>query len=144
MKNTIQLSGVMHAKLIGPNGVCKQTVSKNVILNTGFDFIAAAIGSPTRPAHMSIIAVGTGTTPQVGTDVALESQLAQQDAEYSHTANTKSFMMATNFAPGVATGAITEAGVKNAADVFIDRTTFEVINKGALDSLELDFTFTMA
>ena len=144
MKDTLQITGVMHARLISPNGVCKQIVSKNIILNSGFDFIAAAIGSSTRPAHMNIIAVGTGTTSQLATDTTLESQLAQQEAEYSHTPNTKNFRIATNFGPGVATGAITEAGVKNAADVFIDRTTFEVINKGELDSLELDFTFTMA
>ena len=144
MKNVFQISGTMHAKLIGPNGQVKQVVSKNIILNYGFDFIAAAIGSPTRPEPMSIIAVGTGKTPQVGTDVSLENQLAEKAATYSHTADSKTFMMSTMLEPGEATGSITEAGVKNVSGVFIDRTTFDVINKGELDSLQLDFDFNMA
>ena len=144
MKKVFQISGTMHAKLIGPNGQVKQVVSKNIILNSGFDFIAAAIGSSTRPEPMSIIAVGTGTTPQVGTDVSLENQLAEKEATYSHTANSKTFMMSTMLEPGEATGSITEAGVKNFSGVFIDRTTFDVINKGELDSLQLDFDFNMA
>lgn len=144
MRDTLNISGVMHAKLVGADGTVKQTVSKNIILNSGFDFIAAAIASPTRPALMNTIAVGSGTTPQVGTDSALESQVAQQEANYAHTTNTKLFSIETTFEPGVATGALTEAGVKNASDVFLDRTTFDVINKGAQDSLTIDFTFTMA
>lgn len=143
MKESFLIKGKMSAKLYGPNGDCKKTVSSNIILNSGFDFIAAAIASSSRPPIMNIIAVGTGSTPQVATDVALESQIAEQEAEYTHVENSKSFMIATNFGPGVATGSITEAGVKNASGTFIDRTTFEVINKGELDSLELDFTFTM-
>lgn len=143
MRENFSIKGKMSAKLYSADGVCKQTTSSNVILNDGFDFIAAAIGSSSRPAIMNIIAVGTGSTSQTPEDVGLETQIAEQEAQYSHTEKSKQFSISTNFGPGVATGAITEAGVKNASGTFIDRTTFEVINKGEADSLELDFTFTM-
>lgn len=143
MKEGIKFVGVMTAKLYGDKGECKETVSKNLILNTGFDFISDAISATTRPAPMNVIAVGTDDTVQVATDTGLGNQIAERQGTYTHIANTKSFRVTAEFPAGAGTGAITEAGVKNSAGVFIDRTTFEVVNKGAQDTLEIDFTFTM-
>jgi hypothetical protein len=50
------------------------------------------------------------------------------------------------FGAGVATGAITEAGVFNAltAGTMLCRTVFSVINKGALDTLVITWKVTVA
>jgi hypothetical protein len=47
---------------------------------------------------------------------------------------------------GDSTGALTEAGVFNAATggIMLDRVVFPVVNKGADDSLTAVFTFTMS
>lgn len=143
MRENLRFVGVMTAKLYDKNGNCKEKVSKNLILNSGFDFIADAISATTRPAAMNIIAVGTDETPQQADNTSLGSQIAEVQGEYTHIKNTKNFRVTAEFPAGTGTGALKEAGVKNSAGVFIDRTTFEVINKGEQDSLEIDFTFTM-
>ena len=54
--------------------------------------------------------------------------------------------MTTTFAAGAATAALTEAGVFNAASAgtMLDRVIFPVINKGAADTLQAVFTFTLS
>ena len=56
------------------------------------------------------------------------------------------FTFTTKFNAGEATGAITEAGICNAATggTFLDRVTFDVINKGADDTYESHFQFTLS
>ena len=119
----------------------------NLIVDVGFDFIADAIGkSSGRPSAMSHIAVGTGSVAAAATDTALGTEIARKAATYAHTAGTKVFTFETTFDPGEATGAITEAGVFNAATAgtMLDRVVFAVINKGADDTLTQKFTFTMS
>jgi len=119
----------------------------NLIVDAGFDFIADAIGKATgRPAVMGHIAVGTGSLAAAAGDTALGAEIARKAATYAHTAGTKVFTFETTFDPGEATGAITEAGVFNAAvaGAMLDRVVFAVINKGADDTLTQKFTFTMS
>ena len=80
------------------------------------------------------------------TQVGLANELIRKEATYSHAANTKVFTFTTEFPAGVATGAITEAGICNAASggTFIDRVTFAVINKAADDTLTTNFQFTLS
>ena len=88
----------------------------NLIVDAGFDFIADAIGKSTgRPGAMSHIAVGTGTVAAAAGNTALGTEIARKAATYAHTAGTKVFTFETTFDPGEAAGAITEAGVFNAA-----------------------------
>jgi hypothetical protein len=95
---------------------------------------------------MGWIAVGTGTTAFAAAQTALVTELNRQSATYAHTNLTKVFSFSASYAAGVATGAITEAGVFNAssAGTMLDRVVFSVINKGADDSLTQTFTFTMS
>ena len=118
-----------------------------MILNVGFDFICDSIGRGSgRPAVMGYTAVGTGSTAVAATQTGLVSELTRKEATYAHTANTKVFTLTTNFPAGTATGAITEAGICNAATggTFIDRVTFAVINKAADDELTTNFQFTLS
>jgi len=118
----------------------------NLITDDGFDFIADVIGNGTQPADMDNIAVGTGTTAADAADSTLETELFRKAAVFAHISGTKTFTFTVTFDPGEATGAITEAGVLNAASlgVLLDRLVFPVKNIGAGDSLTVEFTFTLS
>lgn len=143
----LKLKGTMTAVLTKEDGSVETHFKDNIIVNVGFDFIADAIGkSASRPGVMSHIAVGTGTVAAAPANSALGTELARSAATYAHTAGTKVFTFTTTFAAGTGTGAITEAGVLNAATsgILLDRVVFAVINKGAADTLQVTFTFTMS
>ena len=90
---------------------------------------------------MKYIAVGSGTVAPKVTDTALGREVVRQQAEFSHATNTNFLTLGTTLAAGVATGALTEAGIFNAStggDLF-DRVTFPVINKDKLDTYRMTF-----
>jgi len=147
IEESMQLHGAMTLIISRANGNTETIYRDNLIVNVGFDFIADAIGkSATRPAVMGYIALGTGTTAAATTQSALVTEIDRNAATYTHTAGTKTFTFAADFLAGDATGAITEAGVFNAATagIMLDRVVFPVVNKGADDSLTAVFTFTMS
>jgi hypothetical protein len=147
MQDFCGLKGSFIAVLKKANGDIQVTRKDNLILNVGFDFIADAIGKASgRPDAMSHTALGTGTTATAATQTGLVNELFRKEAIYSHASNTKVFTFTTEFPAGVATGAITEAGICNAQSggIFIDRVTFAVINKAADDTLTTNFQFTLS
>lgn len=142
-----KMHGSMTAVLVREDGEVEVTRKDNIIVNVGFDFIANAIGnSGARPACMGWIAVGTSATAPAAGDSGLGSELNRQAATFSHSAGTKTFTFQSSYAAGVATGALTEAGVLNASTggTLFDHVSFNVINKGANDTLTITFTFTMS
>ncbi len=144
---SMQLHGAMTLIISRANGDTETIYRDNLIVNVGFDFIADAIGkAASRPAVMGYIALGTGTTAAAATQSALVTELDRNAATYAHTAGTKTFTCTADFLAGDGTGAITEAGVFNAATggIMLDRVVFPVVNKGADDSLTAVFTFTMS
>jgi hypothetical protein len=144
---TMQLQGAMTLIVRRASGDVETVHKDNIIVNVGFDFIADAIGkSASRPSVMGFIALGTGTTAAAASQSALVSELDRNAATYAHTGGTKAFSFTADFPAGDGTGAITEAGVFNAASggIMLDRVVFPVVNKGADDSLTAVFTFTMS
>jgi hypothetical protein len=144
---TMQLQGAMTLIVRRASGDIETVHKDNIIVNVGFDFIADAIGkSASRPSVMGFIALGTGTTAAAASQSALVSELDRNAATYAHTGGTKAFSFTADFPAGDGTGAITEAGVFNAASggIMLDRVVFPVVNKGADDSLTAVFTFTMS
>lgn len=148
MKNEgLKLHGSFTGVLRHADGSVEVRRKDNLILDVGFDFIANAIGAAaSRPDVMGYTAVGTGTTETESSQVGLAAELARKAATFAHTAGTKVFTFTTMFAAGEATGAITEAGICNAASagIFLDRVTFAVINKGSDDTYESHFQFTLS
>ncbi len=147
IQESMQLHGAMTLIISRANGDTETVYKDNLIVNVGFDFIADAIGkSASRPSVMGYIALGTGTTAAAATQSALVTEIDRNAATYAHTAGTKTFTFTADFLAGDATGAITEAGVFNAATagIMVDRVVFPVVNKGADDSLTAVFTFTMS
>ncbi len=147
IQESMQLHGAMTLIISRANGDTETVYKDNLIVNVGFDFIADAVGkSASRPSVMGYIALGTGTTAAAATQSALVTEIDRNAATYAHTAGTKTFTFTADFLAGDATGAITEAGVFNAATagIMFDRVVFPVVNKGADDSLTAVFTFTMS
>lgn len=143
----LKLKGTFIATLKHADGTVEARRKDNLILNVGFDFIADAIGkSASRPDVMSYTAVGTSSTATASTQTTLGTELYRKAATYAHTSGTKVFTFTTHFAAGEATGAITEAGICNAASggTFLDRVTFAVINKASDDELTTTFQFTLS
>lgn len=147
VKQAVRMHGSGTFVLEKGNGEIEVHVKDNIIVDVGFDFICDCIGKPTgRPGPVSHIALGTSTTAAAPSQTALINELSRLAATYNHAAGTKIFTVSAVFAEGVATGAITEAGVLNAASggTLLDRVVFPVINKGADDKLTATFTFTLA
>jgi hypothetical protein len=143
----VGLKGAMTLIIDHADGTKTVVHKDNLIVDAGFDFISACIGnSGARPAVASHIAVGTGATAPAASQTALVTELDRNAATYAHTGGTKVFSFQATFTAGEATGALTEAGVFNAAaaGTMLDRVTFSVVNKGASDSMTVTFTFTMS
>lgn len=131
--------------LRGPDGRVKDERSiYNTVPANGKNLIAdRLLASPTLavPSHM---AVGTGTpsTTLLGTET---SRLAFTSTQ------TRSGAVVTfigDWAAGVATGALTEAGVFNIATAntitMLMSSSFAVVNKGSLDTLNVTWTLTIS
>ena len=146
MKDGLKIKGSFMATLRHKDGSVEVRRKDNLILNVGFDFICDAIANSARGDVMGYTAVGTGTTAVAATQTALVSELARLAATYAHTTGTKVFTLTTYFAAGVATGAITEAGICNASSggTFLDCVVFDVINKASDDELTTNFQFTLS
>jgi len=141
MKQRVKVKGLVRLVLRGPDGKTKVDVThKNDIVDTGLAFLASrAVG--VADAVMSHMAIGSGTTAVVPGDTTLETELGRA-ALTSAIAAADEITYEAAFAPGVGTGAITEAGILNAgaAGTLLNRLIFAVINKDAADTLEVTWT----
>lgn len=147
MEDNFKIKGRMEMVLQKANGDIETRVKDNMILDVGFDFIADAIGKAvSRPDVMSQIAIGSGTTAAAAGQNTLTTEVDRNAAAYAHTAGTKVFTLRATFGVGEGVGAITEAGVVNAASngIFLDRVVFAVVNKASDDTLTITFSFTLS
>jgi hypothetical protein len=135
------LAGFVTLVLYDPDGNVKQTETSNTVTSAGKAGLAdQALLSPSlnKPTHM---AIGTGTP----SSTALGSEL-DRNALTTKTRSTNVITMVGDWAAGDGTGAITEAGVFDAAstgNMWLS-ASFSVINKGALDTLGITWTLTVA
>lgn len=116
----------------------------NLVVTTGLDFIASRMVG-TAQAVMSHMALGTGATAPALAQVALVSEIGRT-ALASAVASGAVVTYNATFNPGVATGAIAEAGIMNAAvnGTMLNRVIFSVVNKAAGDTLALTWNVTIA
>lgn len=143
----LNVKGSLKYKLIRADGTVEEGRRDNLIVSVGFDAICDSIGnSSSRPAVMGYVAIGTSTTAASSGQTALVAEVARVAASYAHTTGTQVFTLSSTFNPGTGTGAITEAGILNAASsgTMLDRVVFAVVNKGAGDTLITTFTFTLS
>ena len=117
---------------------------KNLVVDTGLAYIASRMKDATATA-MSHMAIGTGSSAAAAGNTALGSEAARQ-ALTSTTVTSNAVAYVASFAAGTGTGAITEAGILNAASsgTLLCRTVFSVVNKGASDSMTITWTITIS
>lgn len=119
----------------------------NLVVNTGKNWLAARAKTTGQPTEMTHMAVGTGAVAPAAGDTALGTELAR--VALSTSGGTVAGAVVTYsavFPAGTGTGALTEAGIFNAASAgtMLNRVTFSVINKGASDSISITWTLTVS
>ena len=143
MNTASSIKVIVTGELLDSEGNLKQKFIKhNLITNVGYDFLYNCFANATRPDPMEYIAVGTGTKTPALTDTTLVKEIKRLKAGYSHASADKFLTLSATFGVGVATGALTEAGIFNAATkgTMFDRVTYPVINKEKLDTYIISFT----
>lgn len=145
---TIKAVGQLNIKVTSPTGQVKENVVvPNMVVTAGKEWIAARMkdtGLPTQMTHMSI---GSGTTLAALGNTGLESELGR--VSLTTAGGLVSGAVVTydaTFGPGTGTGAITEAGIFNGtpSGTMLCRTVFNVVNKGADDTLSITWTVTIS
>ena len=117
----------------------------NLVVDAGKAWLAArGLDDANIPAQMSHMALGAGTAAPAGADTALGSELGRVALDsITNSGNTTTYQ--ATFGPGTATGAVTEAGIFNAATggTMLSRLTFPVKNKGDLDTIYATWNITI-
>lgn len=144
LHDTLKMTGDLKIVLTDENGQIKHEQEiKNLVVTTGKNFIASRMKDATATA-MSHMAIGTGTTAAAVGDTTLGTEVGRV-ALTSTTVTTNNVAYVATFPAGTGTGAITEAGILNAASAgtLLCRTVFSVINKGAADTLGITWTVSV-
>lgn len=135
---------ILKGKLaIALNGETVKEVD-NLVVTAGKGFVASRMKDATTTA-MTHMAIGTGSTAAAASNTALGSQSARTTLT-STTVSGADVTYVDTFPAGTGTGAITEAGLFNASSsgTMLCRTVFEVVNKGASDSMTITWTVTVS
>jgi hypothetical protein len=117
--------------------------TENLVVTAGKNWVADRMNDAnTVMTHM---AVGTGTTEALVTQTALVTE-NDRNALTSTTVTANAIAYVATWAAGDATAAITEAGIFDAASAgdMLARTKFNVVNKGAADSMTITWTITVS
>jgi hypothetical protein len=145
INDAIKMTGELKITVTSPEGnVTQETVIPNLVVTAGKNWIAGRMYDTGIPDEMSHMAIGTGTTAAAAGDTALGTQAGIVSLT-STTVSTNTVQYVATFGAGTGTGAITEAGIFNAASsgTMLCRTVFSVINKGAADTLGITWTITV-
>ena len=127
------------------DGKLKQRADVTIlVVDTGLAYIASRMKDASATA-MSHMAIGTGSSAAAAGNTALGTEAARV-ALTSTTVTSNAVAYVASFAAGTGTGAITEAGILNAASsgTLLCRTVFSVVNKGASDSMTITWTVTIS
>jgi len=145
-KDFVKARGKVTLVLTGSDGTVKETREvENLVVQTGLNYIASRMKDATATV-MTHMGLGTSSTAATLAQTALVTAVGVRVALTSTTVTTSSVAYACTFGAGVATGAITEAGIFSAltAGTMLCRTVFSVINKGAADTLTITWTIAVS
>lgn len=149
ISESLKLSGALSIVLTDKNGNVKETREvKNLVVNAGLAYIISRMVG-TAKSVMTHMALGAGTTAAAATQTDLVSLLGAREPLDSTTitgTNLEKVQYISTFEPGDATGAVTEAGLFNAASAgdMLCRTVFPVVNKAADDQMAITWTITLS
>ena len=145
INENIKATGELQIVLRDKNGIIKEDRTvKNLVVSTGKAFIARRMVGVANSV-MSHMAVGTNNAAPNAGHAALLGEIGRAvlvSAKSTDNVVTYSSL----FAPGVGTGALTEAGIFNAASVgiMVARTVFSVVHKEADDSLTINWQISIS
>lgn len=141
MKDTINLVG--EVEILLNNKVVLE--KKNLVVTAGKSFLASAVISSSTSPFVGM-AIGTGSTPAAITDTTLGTETARAAFTTSSVA-ANVVSLSNTYGAGTGTGAVTEAGIFNnstSGGTLLSRVVFSAVNKGALDTLAINWTITVS
>jgi hypothetical protein len=147
ISDSIKITGNVKIDIIGADGAVKDSREiKNLVVTVGKNYIASRMKDATATA-MTHMELGTGTTAAAVGDTTLQTAISGSRVTLaSTTVTTNAIAYVASFPAGTGTGAVTEAGVFNAASAgtMLCRTVFSVVNKGAADAMSVTWTITVS
>jgi ethanolamine utilization microcompartment shell protein EutS len=110
----------------------------NLVVTSGKEFVASRMVGSSSDV-MSHMAIGSGSTAAAAGDTALGSELGRVSSADSVSGAVVTY--SATFGAGTGTGAVTEAGLFNAASGgdMLCRTVFSVVNKSVSDSMTISW-----
>ncbi len=141
----LKLRGDVAIALKDKNGNVKESRDiTNLVVSAGLEFICSRMAG-TSAGVMSHMALGSGTTAAAAGDTDLESILGAREALDSSTATANAIVYVSSFEAGEGTGAVTEAGIFNAASsaTMLCHVIFPVVTKQADDTMSVTWTITL-
>ena len=149
IKENLKLSGQLNIVLKDKAGNIKDKREvKNLVVNKGLEYITSRMKDTSKNV-MSHMGLGSGTTAAAASQTDLVTLLGSREALDSTTisgSNNEKVVYVSSFEAGDATGAVTEAGIFNAASGgdMLCRTVFSVVNKAADDTMSITWTITLS
>lgn len=146
-QNEIKALGKLDIVVKDEHGSVKQELTvDNLVVDVGLAYIASRMKDATATA-MTHMELGTGSTAAAAGNTTLETIISgSRTALTSTTVTSNAVAYVASFAAGTGTGAVTEAGILNAASggTLLCRTVFSTVNKGASDSMTITWTVTIS
>jgi hypothetical protein len=146
INENLKLSGQLNIVVKGKDGKVKEErTEENLVVSAGLTYIASRMKNTAADA-MTHMALGSGTTNAAAGQTDLVTLLGSREALDSTTASSNTIVYVAAFEAGDATGAVTEAGIFNAASggTMLCRTKFNVVNKAADDTMSVTWTITLS
>lgn len=138
-KDFVKTRGDLHFHLRNGKDKDQKWDEKNLVLNLGIGSIAKRLISDGE-AKVSHMALGTGNTAAAPADAALGAEVArvaiQGAIRITEVVTNDSIQYTAEFPAGVATGALTEAGLFSADNIW-SRTVFGTFTKEPDDVLTI-------
>ena len=142
----LKITGALTIVKTNKDGVIvdKRHIPNLVVTSGKTHIISRMLG--TASGIMTHMGVGTDVTAPASGDTALGTSLGSRVTLTSATQSSNVVTYVAAFTAGIATGAITEAGIFNASTsgTMLCRTTFPVVNKEAGDSIVITWVVTIS
>ena len=145
MNEKLKASGQVSVEIFDESGSLKEKIHiPNLVVQVGRNFIASRMEG-TSDAVMSHMATGTDSTTPASGDTTLGSENGRVALDSTAVAANVVTYTAT-FNPGTSTGALVEAGIFNGSSggTLLCRTTFDVVNKAAADTMVITWAITIS
>jgi hypothetical protein len=148
INDNLKLRGDVALVLKDKDGNIKETREiNNLVVTAGLTFICSRMAAASAGV-MSHMALGSSTTAAAAGQTDLVSILGSREALDSTNASANTIVYVSSFEAGEGTGAVTEAGVFNAASsgtgTMLCRTVFPVVSKQADDTMSVTWTITLS